>query len=491
MSQGTHPPQATPGYGVSVLGIGASGVAAARLALAHGEPVYVTDLRTDPDAQARARELRDLGAHVELGAHDLDRITTSHTVVASPGIPPHAPVLEGLRQRGVRWIGEPEFAIRFLTGELIAVTGTNGKTTTVLWLEHVLRCAGMDAVAGGNVGGGLAPAASELALRVPNPAYTILEMSSFQLADTERFAPTLGVVTSLAPDHLDRYESLSAYWGDKARLFRNARATDRWVLNGDAPSVRALPGEAPGVRYLFGVDPDSGSSNRRLQEWGTAAFLREGVLTLRIPQNHTGLAVETPVETPVEIPLLPASELPLLGAHNVMNALATALAAGLLGALPAQIIEGLRSFRPLPHRLAPVARVGEVLWVNDSKATNVSAAVSALESLDGSLVVILGGKEKGEDFTPLLAPLSAKARVVVVYGEAGPRIQDTLGVAQIVTRVGPFDAAVAVARDQAQAGDLVVLTPACASFDQFSNYEARGARFAELVHGFAAEVEGK
>jgi UDP-N-acetylmuramoylalanine--D-glutamate ligase len=475
VTQVTQTPPRPPVQGVSIVGIGASGVAAARLALAQGETVHVTDIRTDPDAQARARELRELGADVELGSHDLDRIQASHTLVVSPGIPPHAPVLESLRARGVSWIGEPEFAVRFLTGELIAVTGTNGKTTTVLLLAHLLRQAGLRAAAGGNVGGGLAPAASELALMDPTPDVVVLEMSSFQLADTRDFAPTLGIVTSLAPDHLDRYPNVETYWADKARLFQNARPTDRWILNGDAAAVRALPGKAAGVRLYFSrasVD--------------AAAFLHEGILTLRIPESCGG--------TGQEEPLLSAAELPLLGAHNHENALAASLAARLLGASPASIAEGLRQFTPLPHRLAPIGVVGGARWVNDSKATNVSATVSAIESLAEPLVVLLGGKDKGEDFAPLAAPLRAKARAVVCYGEAGGRLLKALEAAYgshspVVIRsvTGTFDEALGAARALAQPGDLVLLSPACSSFDQFRNYEARGERFAAVVQGWMSE----
>ena len=474
---------------VSIIGLGASGVAAARLALREGGEVYASDLRTDDPTATAAHELRTMGAHVDLGRHDLDRIGEADIVVVSPGIPPDAPVLRELRARGLGWVSEPEFAVRFYQGALIAVTGTNGKTTTAALAAHLLQAAGVDAALGGNVGGGLAPAASALALRDPAPAWYVLEVSSFQLADTREFAPEIGVVTSLAPDHLDRYTSLEDYYGDKARLFQNARTDSRWILNGEDPAVRDLPGDAPGVRCLFALDPSAGAADARAGEVGTCAFLRDGFLTLRLPGED-------------EEPLLPASELPILGRHNLLNALGAALTARMAGADPEGIRKGLLSFRPLPHRMEPVAERDGILWVNDSKATNVHAARSALESLSRPVVLLLGGKDKGEDFRPLAPALARHARVAVLYGEAAVRLEQELGetlrgmgrpgregnaaAPQLVAVPGGFDAAVAEARRRALPGDLLLLSPACSSFDLFTDYEARGRRFAELARGEAA-----
>jgi UDP-N-acetylmuramoylalanine--D-glutamate ligase len=403
-----------------------------------------------------------VGAAVELGRHDVERIARADTVVVSPGIPPDAPVLRALVERGVRWISEPEFAFRFFQGPLIAVTGTNGKTTTTALIAHLLREAGVDAAVGGNIGASLGPAASELALRDPRPAWFVVEMSSFQLADIERFRPDVGVVTNLAPDHLDRYPSVDAYYADKARLFDNADEHSKWVLNGDDQAVLELAGDAPGKRYLFS-----------LQRPDAAARVEDGALVLDV-----GVGVEA---------LLRTAELGLLGAHNVANALAAALTARLAGAPAEALARGLRSARPLPHRLEPVADVNGVLWVNDSKATNVSAAVSAFESLTGRpLVALLGGKDKGEDFAPLMGALVGRARVAIVYGAAGDRIAASLAGFDRVRRVRDgFDAAVAAARAEARRGDIVVLSPACSSFDEFTSYEERGRRFAALARGEA------
>jgi UDP-N-acetylmuramoylalanine--D-glutamate ligase len=460
------------GARVAILGLGASGVAAARLALAHGGEVHVSDLRTDAAAHAAGAGLRALGARVELGGHDLDALAAAGTVVVSPGIPPDAPVLRALRERGVRWVSEPEFAVRFLSGALIAVTGTNGKTTTAALAAHLLEEAGIRAGLGGNVGGGLAPAASELALRDPQPEWVVLELSSFQLADIDTLSPDIGVLTNLAPDHLDRYPDVETYYADKARLFRNASSRSRWVLNRDQPEVEALAGDAPGIRYHFSLE-DSGFPG---------AWLRDGEMFLRLDGEPVSLGAP--------------SEMSLLGRHNVANALAAAVAAGLAGAPAERMRAGLRTFSPLPHRLEPVGERDGVLWVNDSKATNVAAAASAVLSLQSAvgrggerrgLILLLGGKDKGEALAPLARVLPGHVRTVVCYGAAGPRFADALeGAVPVVRSTGSFDDAVRAGADAAHRGDLLLLAPACSSFDQFRNYEERGDRFRALARGEAS-----
>jgi UDP-N-acetylmuramoylalanine--D-glutamate ligase len=446
------------GESVAVIGLGASGAAAARLALAKGGEVYVSDSSTDASTTARGADLGAAGAAVELGGHDLERLAGAGLVVVSPGIPPDAPVLRALAERGVRWISEPELAFRFYSGPLIAVTGTNGKTTTTLLVAHLLEASGIRAAAGGNVGGGLAPAASELALLAEPPDWYVLEMSSFQLAGIESFRPDIGVVTNLSPDHLDRYADVASYFADKARLFDNADASSRWILPAGDETVARLAGEAAGSRYHFGGEADSGSH----------AYVADGALTLRIAH-----AVEA---------VLPAAELPLLGRHNVDNALAAALTARLVGAGVEGIAAGLRSARPLPHRLEPVAERGGVLWVNDSKATNVAATRSALASLDRPVVILLGGKDKGEDFRALGPALRERVRHALAFGAAGPRIADELrDVVPIELMESDFRDVVARAAALARSGDLVLLSPACSSYDMFENYEHRGRRFAELA----------
>ena len=453
------------GVRVAVIGLGVSGVAAARLAAVNGGDVYVSDTRTNDAVAARGADLGSAGIEVELGRHDIERMADGGVVVASPGIPPDAPVLRALAERGVPWISEPEFASRFYTGSLIAITGTNGKTTTTLLVDHLLRAAGIRAAAGGNVGGDLAPPASDLARASDPPDWIVLEMSSFQLAGVETFRPDIGVVMNLTPDHLDRYADVEAYYGDKARLFHNADADSTWVLPAGDSDVEALAGDAPGRRFHFGAGK------------GTNALVDDGILTL---------CVSGDVE-----PLLPVMEFPLLGGHNVDNALAAALVANLAGAEAGGIAAGLGSARALPHRLEPVRDRAGVLWVNDSKATNLAATRSALASFDRPVVLLLGGKDKGEDFAELVPGMVGRVRLVLAYGAAGPRAANEISaaaggdVAAAAIRVelieAGLDRVVARAAEAARAGDVILLSPACSSFDMYENYELRGRHFTELA----------
>lgn len=462
---------------VAVIGLGASGIAAARLAAEKGGDVYVSDSRTDDAVAARGADLGE-GIEVELGRHDLDRMVDADVVVASPGIPPDAPVLRGLAERGARWISEPEFAARFFDGALIAITGTNGKTTTTLLVDHLLRASGIRSAAGGNVGGGLAPPASDLARLDPAPDWIVLEMSSFQLAGVETFRPDIGVVTNLSPDHLDRYDTVEAYYADKARLFDNATDESEWVLPARDDDVARLAGDAPGRRHFFGDGPES------------SAFVADGELILRF-------------EGEIE-PLLRRSELPLLGAHNVANALTAALTARLAGAAEGGITAGLGSARALPHRLEPVAEHAGVIWINDSKATNVAATRSALTSLDRPVVLLLGGKDKGEDFAQLADAVRDRARIVIGYGAAGPRAIAALSAAlgvdvdsdadlfdpsaptpSLRLVEGSLEDVVARALYVVESGDAVLLSPACSSFDMYESYEHRGRHFARLARAIA------
>jgi UDP-N-acetylmuramoylalanine--D-glutamate ligase len=458
------------GKRISILGLGASGAAAARLALTNGGEVYVSDSQVEPSAAVGSAELRSMGARVELGGHDLERVAEADTVVVSPGIPPDTPVLQALRAAGRRWISEPEFAFRFLKGPLIAVTGTNGKTTASAMTAHLLRGSGFEVGLGGNIGAEFGPPASGLALMAPVPDWFVLEVSSFQLADIVNFSPTIGLVTNLAPDHLDRYPSMTAYYGDKKRLFENAGPESQWVLNGDSPAVEALAGDAVGRRFRFSTKDMADNPD---PPGRTHAFLYEGDLTLRLP----GGAMEV---------LLPEEELSTLGRHNTANALAASLVSRVAGGSAASISEGLRGFQPLPHRLELVGTAGGLRWVNDSKATNVAATVGALGSLEGPLVLMLGGKDKGEELEPLRRALHRGVRGVVVFGEVRDRMAAALE-GSVALRVvdGPFEDAVSEAKGLAEDGDILLLSPACSSFDMFPNYVARGGRFSALARGEA------
>jgi UDP-N-acetylmuramoylalanine--D-glutamate ligase len=448
------------GETVGVLGLARSGVAAAKLALRAGARIYASDAGDTPAAREAAEQVRALGGEAETGGHDLEKLARCTLVVLSPGIPPTAPVLRDPGVAAVPRVGEVEFAYGFLEAPVVAVTGTNGKTTTTALISHLLQTAGVDAPAGGNIG----LAFSELALREPRPEVAVVEVSSFQLADTREFAPEIGVLTNLAPDHLDRYPDVEAYYADKARLFRNASPESRWVLNGEDERARGLPGDAPGERYHFRVAGPP--APEELGGWLTA----DGRLKLRMQAER-------------DEPLVHRGELRILGAHNVANALAAALAARLAGAPVEAIREGLRTFCAPPHRLEPVGEYEGVLWINDSKATNVASTRVALASMDRPFVLLLGGRHKGEPYTELL-PEVGRARRVVAFGEAAEIVERDLAEHVPLVRIdGPFEQVVRGARAFARGGDAILLSPACSSFDMFRNYEERGRRFVEIVTG--------
>ncbi len=459
---------------VAVIGLGASGEAAARLALAKGADVHVTDAISNDAIAARGAVLRDLGADVRLGGHALEEIASADTIVVSPGIPPTAGVLAALRARGIGWISEPEFASRFISSPLTIVTGTNGKTTTAALCAHLLCAGGVDAALGGNIGGGLGPPASTLALSDPAPDRIVLEMSSFQLADIRDLTPDVGVMTNLGVDHMDRYASVSDYHRDKQRLFEAGDENTTWVLNGDDPAVLAMAAGFPGTHLHFSLEGPA----------IPGAWLDGDALVLD-PGGDPRVVAK-------------AGDLTLLGRHNLANALAAVAAACVSSAShaaagPGSAAAAFRSFPPLPHRLEPVGSVDGVRWINDSKATNVAAAESALRSLDGPLVLLLGGTDKGEDFGGLLHAMRGRVRAVVAYGAAGRRAaRELAGTAEggiaVRREDGPFEAAVAAARSLARPGDTLLLAPACSSFDMFENYQRRGEAFRALAR--AADATG-
>jgi UDP-N-acetylmuramoylalanine--D-glutamate ligase len=439
------------GERVAVVGLGRSGVAATRLLAREGAQVYASDAATAPVGPGVLAQLRALpGVALELGGHDLARIRAARTVVISPGVPPDAAPLMAARAAGIPVVSELDLGFRALHGvRCVAVTGTNGKTTTTALVAHLLRAAGLRAETAGNIGRPL----SDVALGSDVPPWLAVEVSSFQLHDSPNLAPDIGVVTNLAPDHLDRYADVAAYYADKRLLFRNAEDRNVWVVNGDDAAALEL---ARGAR----------GSLRRFSLRGPAdAWFDVPAQLLRLG----GAA------------LLSRTALPLLGAHNVANALAAALAVEEAGIGPAAIAEGLRTFAPLPHRLEPVGDVGGVRWINDSKATNIASTVVAVEAMDRPFVLLLGGRHKGEPYTRLAPLLQPQCRLVIAYGEAGALIERDLAGAVPVQRGTSFADVIARARRAARVGDAVLLSPACSSYDMFANYEERGAEFRRLV----------
>jgi UDP-N-acetylmuramoylalanine--D-glutamate ligase len=438
------------GREVAVLGLARSGEAAALLLRDRGLPVYASDVGSGRELEARGAALRAAGADVETGGHDLARIARAAAVVLSPGVPPDAPPVRAAVAAGVEVVAEVDVGFGALEGKRVAgVTGTNGKTTTTALVAHLLEAAGIGAATVGNIGRAL----SEYARTPGKERWLALELSSFQLHDAHALRLDTGLLTNLAPDHLDRYPTLDAYYADKARFFELGRPDVTWVTNLDDGPVQAMAAAAPGGHLRFSVVAEADAWYDR----------RHDALMLG------GRAV------------LPRAELPLLGDHNVANALSALLAAQAAAAEPGALAEGLRTFRPMKHRLEPVREVGGVLWINDSKATNVASTEVAVRGVTRPFVLLLGGRHKGEPYTRLAEAAGTRCRAVVAYGEAGDLVEVDLGGRLRVVRAGPFSEAVEAARALARPGDAVLLSPACSSYDQFRNYEERGATFRAAV----------
>ncbi len=432
-----------------IVGLARSGEAVARLLRERGEQVIGVDAGTPPGMEALAEQ----GVELHLRDDGLVCLERAGAVVKSPGVPAQAPVITAARARGLPVLGELELAWRLLPNELIAVTGTNGKTTTVELIGHIHREADLPVAVAGNVGTAL----SGLVGKLDERATIVCEASSFQLEDTLAFAPEVAVLLNITPDHLDRHGTLAAYREAKLRIFAH---------QGDG-DVAVIPAGPPETALCSGV------RRVRFGEGGEAeCALRDGRLWW---QGE---------------PLLETAELSLRGAHNIQNAMASAAVCLAREVDPDAVRAGLRSFPGVPHRLQEVARLGGVLYVNDSKATNVASTLVALQAFpDGGVHLILGGQGKNQDFAPLRKPVAASCRAVYLIGEDAPRIAAALGgeVALEGAKVpshecGDLEHAVAAASAAASAGETVLLSPACASFDQFADFEARGERFLKLVH---------
>jgi UDP-N-acetylmuramoylalanine--D-glutamate ligase len=441
------------GKRVLVVGLARTGVATALFCAARGANVTATDARTENEIGEALVPLRAAGAKLELGGHRENTFLEQDLIIPSPGVPADAPLLQAARAKGVTIWSEVELAGRFLRGRLIGITGSNGKTTTTSLIEHILRNAGFSTILAGNIG-------TPLIARVEHTSddsITVVELSSFQLELIETFRPNISVFLNLTPDHLDRHHSLEAYARAKARIFENQTESDSAVLNADDPATAPLVPAKPHV-YWFS----------RKQRVAQGAFVRENDIVFR----HDGQ----------EEAVLNLKEIPLPGGHNVENVLAAVVAARLAGAHAGAIARGVRSFAGVEHRLEFVAEIGGVRYYNDSKATNVDATLKALDAFPGRILVILGGKDKGSDYNLLQRPLREKAILALLIGATAEKIENQIAGSVAMERAGTIERAVEIASHAARPGDVVLLAPACASFDQFQNYEHRGRVFKELVH---------
>jgi len=444
------------GKRVLVVGLARTGVATALFCATRGAHVAATDLRKEAEI-AEAGTLRSNGVVLHLGQHDSAILDQQDLVVTSPGVAANAPLLVAARAKGITVWSEIELAYRFLRDDccLIGITGSNGKTTTTTLIAHILATAGLPSTLAGNIGTPLISALDSLA----RGANVVTELSSFQLELIESFRPNISVFLNLTPDHLDRHGSFSAYTRAKARIFENQIASDAAVLNADDADTTALAPSRPRVHWF---------SRKKVLDSG--AYLRRDEIVFRSHRSS------------IEEALLHVSDIPIPGAHNLENVLAAAVAARLAGAEPAAISKGVRTFAGVEHRLEFVAEIAGVRYYNDSKATNVDATLKALDAFPGRILVILGGKDKGSDYTPLRKPLREKGVLALLIGAAAAKIESEIAGSVAIDRVDTLERAVEGAFHAARSGDVVLLAPSCASFDQFQNYEHRGRVFKELVH---------
>jgi UDP-N-acetylmuramoylalanine--D-glutamate ligase len=440
------------GKQVLVVGLARTGIATALFCAERGARVTASEERPETEIAEAAAKLRAAGVTLELGGHRPETFVRQDLIVPSPGVPPTMAALAAARVIGVPVWSEIELAWRFLRGRLICITGSNGKTTTTSLIAHILETARLPVQAAGNIG---TPLISRVDIS-SDASFTVVEASSFQLESISAFRPDIAVLLNVTPDHLDRHGSIEAYGAAKARVFENQTAEDAAVINADDAIAHQYAPTGPRVFWF--------SREKRV---ASGCYLRGDEVVFRSDGT--------------ESILLERKMIGLRGNHNIENVLAAAAAAKLAGVEPDAIAEGVRTFAGVEHRIEYVATISGVEYFNDSKATNVDATLKALDAFPGNVVVILGGKDKGSDYKILRKALRSHARLALLIGSAAEKIEAELGGVIPVERAGTLARAVETASRHAQPGDTVLLAPACASFDQFENYEHRGRVFKQLV----------
>jgi len=443
---------------VLVVGLGKSGVSSALFLAGQGARVAVSDAKSEEQLRHEIPLLLDHGISVETGQHGERTFREQDLIVISPGVPYDEPHLVQARKMGIPVIGEVELAARFLKGHIVAITGSNGKTTTTALAGAIIAASGRKTLVGGNIG---TPAISFVGA-ASDETWLVLEISSFQLETVESFHPHISVVLNITPDHLDRHYTFENYAAAKARILENQTGHDFAIFNADNEPCVAMASKAKAPVFWFS----------RLKEIERGSFVRGQQIIWR---DSSG-----------DREIMPASEIALKGAHNLENVLVAVCVGMLAGVEPEQIRAAVAAFKAVEHRLEYVATVRGVEYYNDSKATNVDATIKALESFPGGVHLILGGKDKGSDYSVLDPLIEQRVKRVYTVGAAAPKIESQIRGADVVS-AGTLEAAVKRASESAVSGDVVLLAPACASFDQFDSYEHRGRVFKELVRQLAAK----
>lgn len=448
---------------VLVVGLGKSGISSALFLREQEARVTVSDSKTEDELRNEIPTLLDAGVTIETGGHGARTFRDQDLIVISPGVPFEMPALQQAREAGVPIIGEIELAARFIKGRIVAITGSNGKTTTTSLIGEVLAKSGKHVQVGGNIG---TPAVT-LAGLSREDGYTVLEISSFQLQTTETFRPFIAAIINVTPDHLDRHGSFENYAAAKARIFDRQGPQDFAILNVDDPTCVSMAADLNAALRWFSPKHDVTEG----------AFIRRETIVYR---DKSG-----------EVEVMPVAELQLKGAHNLENVLVAVTAGMLAGCAPADIRRAVAEFKAVEHRLEYVATINGVQFYNDSKATNVDATIKALESFPANIHIILGGKDKGSDYTVLKPLLAERVKRVYTIGAAAEKIESHIGGSAPVVSAKTLDNAVRRAAENAVPGDVVVLAPACASFDQFQSYEHRGRVFKELVRALETAAATK
>ena len=451
------------GDAILIIGAARSGVASAEYLLSIGKQIVISDMNTKLAEDVETQLGHASVSHVWGKQPDVAALQPE-LIVMSPGVPLSIPPVVKARELGIPVISEPELAFRYSDVPFVAITGTNGKTTTTTLTAFLLEKEGRKVVAGGNIG---LPLISQCPKMSANDI-VVAEMSSFQLESVDSFCPKVAVVMNLTPDHLDRHKTMEAYAAAKANIFKNQGPEEYLLLNKDDAIVAAMAAGAKSHVYYF--------SQQEILDEGI--WLEDGNLVYRLDKNGAPQV------------LIPAAEIGIVGSHNWQNAMAASLAALLMGQQPEIIAERLRAFKGVAHRMEPVATIDGVLYVNDSKGTNPDSTEKALGSYGKRpIVLIAGGRNKGSDMAVLVPLMRAHCRGVVLVGEATGDFIDAFARTGYTDYVcaDSFEDAVAKAREMAQSGDVVLLSPACASWDMFDNFEQRGDLFKELVKDYAAK----
>ncbi len=450
---------------ILIVGLGISGIAAARFAKKKGASVTVTDMADEKELGAYASMVHKLGVNMELGNHNIETFVGADLIVVSPGVPLTILPIKRAMAKGIPTVGEFELAARHIREPVIAVSGTNGKTTTTALLGKMLEKSGFKVFVGGNIGNPLI----DYADREETSDVVVAEVSSFQLDTIDTFKPRVGVLLNITDDHLDRYPDFNSYARSKGRLFENQQQSDSAVINGSDPVIRSVTKDLRARKLIFCHQENSQAKTKK------NAVIRRGNSTT--PANIT-IRMKENKEISLDL-----SGTNLIGRHNLENAAAASLAAIDVGGTPEGVQSALNDFKGLPHRTEYISTLNHVRFFDDSKATNVDAVIKALETFDEPIVLIMGGRDKGGDFHKLLEPVRQHIKKLIVMGEAKEKIRSVLEEVcrESVQTASTMEDAVLSAYRAASPGDIVLLSPACSSFDMYSSYAERGEDFRRVI----------